>query len=605
MMLNKSKFKLGFNLKKSIKNLGELTKRLQRFNKTEGNSKSKIKFYGKIKDYNLKKKLTLGFGSIMIVNIVFMIFLLVSMGVMSQKINRLYNGPFVTNNSVWDTRISLLNIDRYMYRSMLESDQNRIGKFIKLADEEENVLQEKVTKLKNSDNVDGQLLNDFQINLDEALKDRKKISDSLLSGDKYAARIIMDSGYKSKIENCEEFISDIYNLSHKDAEKFIKVSNISRNIAIVVALCGVIFIMFICFKITKYITSKILEGISHVTDVSNNLANGVLKTSEDYDSNDEMGMMSRNLNGTISILDSYIGDISNVLKELSEGNLNTKVKIKYSGDFLEIENSLKNIITSLSSVFLSINNASCIVSRGAKEISVTGELLSEGSDHQAKSIEEVVESIIDISDKIKDNTKNSIEVDKLFDNTTKMINDENDRMNLLLQSMDKINKSSEKINEIIDTIKSIADDTNLLALNAAIEAARAGEYGRGFSVVADEVSKLAKQSQDAVKSTTRIINDSINSIIEGTGIVKEISEDLNVISEDVNNVSNLVKKITMSSEEQLFHINSITGKIDDISCVIESNLEIVENTKLSANELARESGILDEEIRRFNFSMEM
>ncbi|MGG7187208.1 methyl-accepting chemotaxis protein, partial [Clostridium butyricum] len=210
-----------------------------------------------------------------------------------------------------------------------------------------------------------------------------------------------------------------------------------------------------------------------------------------------------------------------------------------------------------------------------------------------------------ISDKIKDNTKNSIEVDKLFDNTTKMINDENDRMNLLLQSMDKINKSSEKINEIIDTIKSIADDTNLLALNAAIEAARAGEYGRGFSVVADEVSKLAKQSQDAVKSTTRIINDSINSIIEGTGIVKEISEDLNVISEDVNNVSNLVKKITMSSEEQLFHINSITGKIDDISCVIESNLEIVEKTKLSANELARESGILDEEIRRFNFSMEM
>ena len=143
----------------------------------------------------------------------------------------------------------------------------------------------------------------------------------------------------------------------------------------------------------------------------------------------------------------------------------------------------------------------------------------------------------------------------------------------------------------------------MLALNAAIEATCAGEYGRGFSVVADEVSKLAKQSQDAVKSTARIINDSINSIIEGT--VKEISEDLNVISEDVNNVSNLLKKITMSSEDQLFHINSITGKIDDISCVVESNLEIVEKTKLSANELARESGILDEEIRRFNFSMEM
>ncbi len=595
MLSKKIKFKFGFKIfRPSI------------FKTSKDNLIKKIRINdiaGKIKNYSIKKKLTLGFGIIMMVNIIYMICLLVSMGVLSEKINRLYNGPFSTNDIVWDTRVSLVKIDRYMYRSMLESDSERISKYIKLADEEENLLNEKLGRLRNSHDVNEQMINDFSGNLNDALKDRKKISESLLNGDKYAARIIMDSGYKSKIEKCEESISEIYELSHTYAEKFINISKLSRNISIVTALVGIAFIMIICLKIIKYMTAIILEGIDHVIDVSNNLSNGILKTNENYDSNDEMGMMSRNLNGTISILNGYIMDISEVLKDLCEGNLNTRIKVKYSGDFLEIEDSLKNIITSLNDVFLKINNASQIVSNGAKEISITGELLSQGSDNQAKAIEEVVESIIDISDKIRDNTKSAIEADNLFDATANMINNENEKMNELLKSMDDINKSSEKINMIIDTIKSIADDTNLLALNAAIEAARAGEYGKGFSVVADEVSKLAKQSQEAVKSTTAIINDSIQSIINGTKIVNNISNDLNIISNDVNNVSHLVKKITVLSEEQLFHINSITSKIDDISCVIESNLEIVEKTKVSADELAEESQILDNEIRRFKLSV--
>ncbi len=112
-----------------------------------GLKKSIIKnFNRKIKDYSIKKKISFGFGLIMIVNIIFITSLLFNMGIMSQKISRLYNGPFSTNDMVWDTRVSLVKIDRYMYRAMLESDGERINKFLNLADEEENILKQLLSR---------------------------------------------------------------------------------------------------------------------------------------------------------------------------------------------------------------------------------------------------------------------------------------------------------------------------------------------------------------------------------------------------------------------------------------------------------------------------
>ncbi|MEC9489059.1 MAG: methyl-accepting chemotaxis protein [Halanaerobium sp.] len=161
--------------------------------------------------------------------------------------------------------------------------------------------------------------------------------------------------------------------------------------------------------------------------------------------------------------------------------------------------------------------------------------------------------------------------------------------------IENFSSSIKDIEDIIGGVEDIAGQTRLLALNAAIEAARAGEYGRGFSVVADEIGELAEESQklvQQVREMTGKINGNLTGLINRIELLgEEVEENSNLlditrdyfasIEGTTKNVSRLFRANSKDLLEQMEAVSQINEQVDDIAGMVNEISSSIENT--SAN----------------------
>ena len=271
--------------------------------------------------------------------------------------------------------------------------------------------------------------------------------------------------------------------------------------------------------ICVYVTKKLRQPIEEIEIAANKMAIGDFDITINYESEDELGILSNSMRQMSNKTKEIINDTVRVLGDVASGNFDTEPEVEYIGVFKNIEKSVVRITNDLSETMSQINVASEEVGAASDQVASGSQMLSQGSTEQASAIQELSATIIEISDKIKGTAKHAGEANVLSLSAGREVEDGNEQMKQMVKSMEEISFASNEIGRIIKTIDDIAFQTNILALNAAVEAARAGSAGKGFAVVADEVRNLAAKSAEAAKNTAILIENSIKAVDKGTKIV--------------------------------------------------------------------------------------
>jgi methyl-accepting chemotaxis protein len=275
------------------------------------------------------------------------------------------------------------------------------------------------------------------------------------------------------------------------------------------------------------------------------------------------------------------------LEKLKNGDLSFKKEEGFSDDEIgKIADSVEDVKQNFIGIITNINNE-------VKQLSATGDELMTSSIHSSDDsnklagiTEEVAASMEEMVANIQLNASNSETTLKLAEKTT--------------QEMVKVSEySSESLKNIkditvkISIINDIAFQTNLLALNAAVEAARAGEYGRGFSVVAAEVKKLAERSRQAASDINDLSMKCVN-------ITQKAVSSITEVAPDIQKTTQLIKEISASSNEQNIGAEQINNAIQQLNGITQENSVRSSDLANNAELLQNQAGSLKEVITYFS-----
>ncbi len=272
-------------------------------------------------------------------------------------------------------------------------------------------------------------------------------------------------------------------------------------------------------------------------------------------------------------------------QEISDGDLRSRIESSSIRDVNLLVSSINNMADKLKSIIVDINRSSELINESSNDITNFSDELANGSSKQVESVNEVLESVEEMISNIQANTSNTKQTQEITKKALEGVKTGSKSANMTVKSMTEIAE------RILD-IENISSQTNILALNASVEAARAGDQGKGFSVVANEVKKLAKKTK---QSTTQINELSAHGVEISHDAEKKLSE----LIPDIEKTTLLVNEITYANEEQNVNASFIQNIINELNSIARKNATVSEELKVKALNLAVEAGRLKKIITLF------
>jgi methyl-accepting chemotaxis protein len=270
---------------------------------------------------------------------------------------------------------------------------------------------------------------------------------------------------------------------------------------------------------------------------------------------------------------------------VNEGELTASLDIERNDEVGMLADALRRMAASLREIVNQLKISSANISEASELLNTNSQSISYSASKQAAEVEEISSALEQMVTFIDQNAQNSKTTEEIALLSKELVN----------QSSVASNKASKSILEITSKNKLISDiafQTNILSLNAAVEAARAGDAGRGFSVVASEVRKLAERSKIAAEEIAKLSDVMVND----SG---QAEQSLNSVLPEIAKTTNLVQDISVSSKEQAEGVRQINMSIRELNDITQDNASSAENLAASAEELSAQAQQLEELIGAF------
>jgi twitching motility protein PilJ len=279
-----------------------------------------------------------------------------------------------------------------------------------------------------------------------------------------------------------------------------------------------------------------------------------------------------------------------------------------------IADSINYTIDELRGLVTEINKTSEQVTQASQQAQDISNELLEAAQKQSQEIEDTSAQVLQMAQSINEVSANAAEsarvaqqsLDAAEKGTTAVrnsitgMNEIREQIQDTSKRIKRLGESSQEISEIVDLISDITEQTNILALNAAIQAASAGDAGRGFTVVAEEVQRLAERSGEATKQISAIVKTiqtdtqdavsamekSTQGVVEGAKLSDAAGQALNEIGQVSRNLAELIDTISRATQNQAQAAGAVANNMQEIQNITIQTTEGTKKTAISVGELA-------------------
>jgi len=305
--------------------------------------------------------------------------------------------------------------------------------------------------------------------------------------------------------------------------------------------------------------------------------------------------------------------LMNEMGDLADGDLTIRATV--TEDITgAIADSVNYTVEELAVLVRRINDAATRVTSATEAAKQTSDELLDATQRQSEELEEVGQTVQAMARSMSEASQRALESAQVarrsldsankgaeaVENTIKGMNEIREKIQETSKRIKRLGESSQEIGEIVELISDITEQTNVLALNAAIQAASAGEAGRGFTVVAEEVQRLAERSAEATKQISAIVKtiqtdtqDAVSAMENATHDVvagAALSDSAGQALEEIGHVSaetaNLIEQISTDTQKQAANAMRVAESMRGIQAITEQTTRGTKQTAVSIGELA-------------------